>query len=469
MPLWAIPQRHSPQHSLLMTRRSILPRLLALMLAVSTAVPVLGSDELSTNRRTPLVNAVERCRGAVVNLRGRKTVSQNEATDNATVVALEEEARQVNGMGTGVVIDPRGYILTNYHVVQDVLQIQVTTADRETTTATLLAHDPESDLALLKIATREPLQTIPLGTSSDLMLAETVAAVGNAYGYDNTVTVGIISHLNRTVQVNEHQVYRNLIQTDAPINPGNSGGPLINLDGEVIGINVAMRVGAQGIAFAIPINDAVEIASRLLAQTTGDRLLLGLSVSTQYEKGQPRVIVLQAADSDSAASGLKPGDRITAVDGKPVSRSLDFYCALLDKRPGDSLQLAVTSGSPVSLAAARTVTLPLQAATDAATQIAWKPLGLELALASEAEMAGRHPNYNKGLKVVRVRPNSPAEDEGIQPGDVLVAMHGFKTESFENLAYILRQPDLLQKRSFVFYILRNKDPLFGQLRLAEAK
>jgi serine protease Do len=230
-----------------------------------------------------------------------------------------------------------------------------------------------------------------------------------------------------------------------------------------------MRVGAQGIAFAIPINDAVEIASRLLAQTTGDRLLLGMTVSTQYDQGRPRVVVLQAADDGANAMGLKSGDRITAVDGKPVSRSLDFYCALLEKRPGDDLQLAVTGGGTVSLAAARTVTLPLQAATDTATQVAWKPLGLELAIASESEMVGRHPNYNKGLKVIRVRPNSPAEDEGIQPGDVLVAMHGYKTESFENLSYILRQPDLLQKRSFVFYILRNKDPLFGQLRLAESK
>ncbi len=453
-----------------MTRRFLLTRILAATLVLGSCLPVsLWGDELTTNRRTPLVNAVDRCRGAVVNLRGRKSVSQIDETENTAVVALQEEARQVNGMGTGVVIDPRGYILTNYHVVQDVLQIQVTTADRQTATATLLAHDPESDLALLKIATRQPMQTIPLGTSSDLMLAETVAAVGNAYGYDNTVTVGIISHLNRTVQVNENQIYRNLIQTDAPINPGNSGGPLINLDGEVIGINVAMRVGAQGIAFAIPINDAVEIASRLLAQTTGDRLLLGMSVTTQYDNDVPHVVVLQAGGSAPEGSDLVPGDRITAVDGQPVSRSLDFYCALLDKRPGDTLQLSLAKQGPVSLASSRTVTLQLEAATDSSTQIAWRPLGLELVVASESEMSGRHPNYNRGLKVVRVRPSSPAEEEGIQPGDVLVAMHGYKTESFENLAYILRQPDLQQKRTFVFYILRDKDPLFGQLRLAEAK
>ena len=140
-------------------------------------------------------------------------------------------------MGTGVVIDSRGYVLTNYHVVQGVKVIEVSTAEREKTTAKLLAHDPVTDLAILKINTKRPLPTIKIGTSSDLMLAEQVTAVGNAYGYEHTVTLGIISALNRTVQVNDEQVYRNLIQTDAAINPGNSGGPLLNMNGEMIGIN----------------------------------------------------------------------------------------------------------------------------------------------------------------------------------------------------------------------------------------
>ena len=141
---------------------------------------------------TPLVKAVQQCRLSVVNLRGKKTVPDG---DSLT------KTKQVNGMGTGVVIDSRGYVLTNYHVVQGVENIEVATGDREQTTARLLAHDPETDLAILKIETAQPLPTIKLGTSSDLMLAETVSAVGNAYGYEHTVTVGIISQLGRTVQV----------------------------------------------------------------------------------------------------------------------------------------------------------------------------------------------------------------------------------------------------------------------------
>ena len=241
-----------------------------------------------------------------MNLRGRKTVRLEDSPRT-------NDMKQVNGMGTGVIIDPRGYILTNYHVVQDVKQIQVTTSDREKTVGKLIAHDPETDLALLKIDLDRNFPTIPIGTSSDLMLAETVAAVGNAYGYEHTVTVGIISQLGRTVQVNDDQIYRNLIQTDAPINPGNSGGPLLNLDGVMIGINVAVRIGAQGIAFAIPANDAMEVASKLMKQhvveTTG--LQNGFQVTTVFDNHKPSLQV-KSVDPKSPAgrAGIAKGDRI---------------------------------------------------------------------------------------------------------------------------------------------------------------
>ena len=168
------------------SRRSYKTQLLLLSLgALLLLVPT--SMAPGQERETPLVKAVANSRAAVVNLRGRKTVSSD--ASNLT----SDTVKQVNGMGTGVIIDPRGYVLTNYHVVDGVRQIQVTTADRQQTTGELIAHDPQTDLAILKIKTDRPLKTIEIGTSSDLMLAETVAAVGNAYGYEHTVTVGIIS------------------------------------------------------------------------------------------------------------------------------------------------------------------------------------------------------------------------------------------------------------------------------------
>jgi len=209
---------------------------LTMLTATVTEHSAAQSSDRQQERMTPLVKAVQTCRLSVVNLRGKKTIA-----DDTSVT----KTKQVNGMGTGVVIDKRGYILTNYHVVQGVKNIEVPTGDRQKTTARLLAHDPDTDLAVLKIDVDRPLPVIEIGTSSDLMLAETVTAVGNAYGYEHTVTVGIISQLGRTVQVNDDQVYRNLIQTDAAINPGNSGGPLLNMNGDMIGINVAVRIGGH--------------------------------------------------------------------------------------------------------------------------------------------------------------------------------------------------------------------------------
>jgi serine protease Do len=431
---------------------------LALTISASLvlALPSVGSTEVS-ERNTPLVRAVAQCRASVVNLRGRKSVQLEDSDSN--------EMKQVNGMGTGVIIDPRGYILTNYHVVQGVKQIQVTTSQCEKMTGRLIAHDPESDLALLKIDSNQQLPTIPIGTSSDLMLAETVAAVGNAYGYEHTVTVGIISQLGRTVQVNDDQIYRNLIQTDAPINPGNSGGPLLNLDGKMIGINVAVRIGAQGIAFAIPSNDAMEIASRLMAQHVHEQTSLqhGMTVTTVFENHQPVLIVKDVEPMSPAdRAGVEKGDRIFSINGETAVRSLDLHASVLTMSHSDELRLDVNHRGRE-----QQVAFKLASSGDSqVNQVAWKMLGLNLKPATTQQMDGRHPNYQQGLVVTRVRENSPAELEGIMAGDILVAMHGWKTESLENLQYILEQPDIQNRKNFMFYILREKEPFWGKLRVA---
>ncbi|MCG8448677.1 MAG: trypsin-like peptidase domain-containing protein, partial [Pirellulales bacterium] len=204
------------------------------------------------------MRAVRDAGPAVVNIQGQKSVSEAEE-------GAPSAPRQVNGMGTGVVIDPRGYILTNHHVVDGVRRINITLAGGQTYVAQIVAYEKKSDLAIIRIRTPSLLPVIHLGTSEDLMEGETVIAMGNAFGYEHTVTTGIISALHRNVQVNETQQYLDLIQTDASINPGNSGGPLLNIDGEMVGVNVAVRAGAQGIGFAIPIDKALEIATRLLS------------------------------------------------------------------------------------------------------------------------------------------------------------------------------------------------------------
>ena len=189
-----------------------------------------------TSRRTPIVDAVERAKLSVVNISSEK----HSASNNRWPFKPEESQRpKVSGMGTGVIVDPRGFILTNHHVVDKVQGIEVHLADGTNLPAQVIQSDREMDLAVLKVEAGKPLIPMTIGSSADLMLGETVITIGNAFGYENTVSQGIVSNLKRDVTLADEQVYHRLIQTDACINPGNSGGPLINLDGELVGINVA--------------------------------------------------------------------------------------------------------------------------------------------------------------------------------------------------------------------------------------
>ena len=235
---------------------------------VASAIVALGSAPTpaarggESLRRTPVVKAVEKAQPCVVNISSEKKAGSS----SRWPFSSEESARpRVNGMGTGVLVDGRGYILTNHHVVDKVQTIEVHLFDGSNHLARVIQQDKDTDLALIKIEANRPLPAIAVGTSGDLMVGETVITIGNAFGYENTVSVGIVSALKRNVTLSDEQVYRNLIQTDACINPGNSGGPLINIEGELIGINVATRSGAQGIGFALPIDDVKRVATEMLS------------------------------------------------------------------------------------------------------------------------------------------------------------------------------------------------------------
>ena len=425
-----------------------------MMFAVVTDTCHAQRENRQRERMTPLVKAVQQCRLSVVNLRGKKTI----ADENSTT-----KTKQVNGMGTGVVIDKRGYILTNYHVVQGVKNIEVTTGDRKKTTARLLAHDPETDLAVLKIDVDEELPVISIGTSSDLMLAETVTAVGNAYGYEHTVTVGIISQLGRTVQVNDEQIYRNLIQTDAAINPGNSGGPLLNTYGEMIGINVAVRIGAQGIAFAIPVNDAMKVAAKLIKKLVAEDVYHGIATRTIYVDDQPQLMVVSVEpDSPAYEAGVKRGDRITRVNDSIASHALHFHSAFVGDDYRNGVQLTLNKQGIET-----NVRIEPAVVDSPVSTVAWKDIGIKVIDVPKGEMVGMHKNYKQGLRVTDVRPNSPAEAEGILAGDIIVAMHGWKTETIENLSFVLSEDIVRNQSDFMFYILRDKEPFWGQMRIAE--
>jgi serine protease Do len=416
-------------------------------------------------RETAIVKAVQRVRASVVNIRGEKTV-----TAAAGQAPGAEASHRVNGMGTGVIIDSRGYILTNHHVVDGVREILVTLVGGERYVAKLLTRDMETDLAVIKIDAANPLSVMPIGTSSDLMPGETVIAVGNAYGYEHTVTRGIVSALHRAVQVSDAQSYDNLIQTDASINPGNSGGPLLNIDGEMIGINVAVRAGAQGIGFAIPADKVVAVATSLLASCNVTRTRIGL-VSSNDAAGSQQGMTVGAveASSPAAEAGLIAGDVITSVEDVEVRRPLDFQRAMLDRKPGQQVHLAVRRGRD-SLALRLTLGDAAAEAAKTDSQPAWDLLGVELKpIPPEEFHATRPTRYRGGLLVTAVRPGSPAATQGIVPGDVLVGMHIWETVTLENVAYILKRPDFASLTSVKFFILRGDETLYGHWSLNSPK
>src|ERR1019366_4633374 len=208
--------------------------------------------------------------------------------------------KPMNGMGTGIIIDPRGYIVTNQHVVDDVSALRIRLADGASLSAVVIARHPELDLAIIKIEATSPLPVMPIGTATDLMVGETVIAVGNAYGYEHTVSVGVVSAIKRDVSLNESMAYKSLIQTDASINPGNSGGPLVNINGELVGVNVAIRAGAQGIGIAIPVDHMVKSVSQMLKARRRSATYDGLSCHDVLQTsgdGLVRKVIVDRVDS----------------------------------------------------------------------------------------------------------------------------------------------------------------------------
>ena len=418
-----------------------------------------GAAQASELRRTPIVRAVQAAAPSVVNIHGHKFVDEDG-------VASATGTKRVNGMGTGVVIDQRGYIITNHHVIEGVRRIQVTLGDGRTQIARLVARDPHTDLAIIKIKTNEPLPLLKIGTSSDLMTGEPVIAVGNAYGYHHTVTRGIVSALKRTVEVTDSQKYYDLIQTDASINPGNSGGPLLNVDGEMVGINVAVRVGAQGIGFAIPADKAMDVAARLMRSERVRSLQTahGIQGISKVADGRWKFMVKKvAANSAAAKAGIQPGDAICSISGLRIDRQLDIERALLGRTTGDEIELVVARGQVENKArlvlgngprVASRLPPQREPSTPPAENTVWSAMGMSLTPVTPEDLRHSDGKYKGGLRVETVARDSLAARHGIETGDILVGVHRWETASFEDLDYILHRSTLDEGQAVRFYVVR---------------
>ena len=424
----------------------------------------------SSARRTPVVEAVQKVQPSVVSISSEK----KSASNSRWPFSAEENARpRVSGMGTGVILDGRGYVLTNYHVVDKVQGIEVHLSDGTVYPARVLQFDESMDLAMLKVDAGRALPAVTIGSSSDLMVGESVITIGNAFGYENTVSVGIISALKRNVTLADDQVYRNLIQTDACINPGNSGGPLVNIDGELIGINVAVRAGAQGIGFALPVDEVKKVAAemmstRRLASTwhglVADELMSPLGVSK-------RTVVLADVQPGSPAetAGFKPGDQVVKVGEQSVSTALDIERGLLDASPGRPTKVTFRrAGQEQSLALD---VKPLPRTTSDPGEQVWQVLGLRTTPVASEYVVAASPKLRGGLYIQAVQAGSAAEGAHIQKGDILIGMNvgarHWETIRTDNILFILRQPELTQVPNMEFYIVRRNSIHRGTISLAE--
>jgi serine protease Do len=416
------------------------------------------------NRYTEEVMAVKRAAPSVVNLQGQKT---ERSTGRVSSV------NQVNGMGTAVIIDPRGYLLTNSHVVDDVSNLRATLSDKRTVPVRVIASDKSTDLAVLKIDVREDLPVIDIGTSSDLMVAEPVLAIGNAYGYSHTVTGGRISALKRPVPVTDDFSYPDTIQTDAAINPGNSGGPLLNAEGKMIGINVAVRVGANGIAFAIPIDYALTVASDLVSRTLNRGVSLNMQFEDDFSANERRLLVKRTEIQTGDEGEIQAGDEIVTVSGRAVKSRLDLALALIDQKDVN-----------VPLSFRRNGTIQeviLQARIDrsrqgsiaqvngARSKLVWDALGVQVApvdretlirIMGEPTVRG----YSGAVEVLKVRPEGVAASRNIQSGDLIIGIHDWQTTSEAELEFILQRPELFAADR-KFWLGRNGKLMEGEVRL----
>jgi serine protease Do len=342
-------------------------------------------------------------------------------------------------LGSGFILDKEGYIVTNNHVVEDADKIKVRLSNEKEFDAEVVGRDPKTDLALIKINDADNLTPMPMGNSDKIEVGSWVVAIGSPFGFEQTVTAGIVSAKGRFLGSGE---YDDFLQTDASINPGNSGGPLINMNGEVVGINTAIVASGQGIGFAIPINLAKNIVAQLKDGGEVTRGWLGVGIQNltpelkDYYKIGDRdgVLVMQVFEGNPAAeAGIKAKDVITEVDGKPIADTRELSRSIADSPVGKDVTVTLFRDGkelkiPVTLAKRDDSVEPKTVGQEADEALGFKVSELT------PEKARRFGFDEKetGVIVTWVDPEGNAGDAGLQPGDLVKEVDRNSIESLED-------------------------------------
>ena len=378
-------------------------------------------------RRDAIVDVVQKASPAVVYIGTEHIIEQPRYRGNFFEeflgVPSERRRQSVQSLGSGVIIDAAGIVLTNDHVIHGAAAIHVILADGRQLDAEVMGSDAENDLAVLKVQSKTPLPVAKLGTSADLMIGETAIAIGSPFGLRKTVTSGVVSAVGRSFKA-DGRVYNDFIQTDASINPGNSGGPLLNIDGEVIGINTAIYASGQGIGFAIPADKVRRIVAELTHFGKVRAAWIGihpqdLAAPLAQSLGWDRYYGVAVADLDSNSpaerAGVRTGDIIAEVGGTRVESSEDFNARMRGYPAGTAVGLSVFREGSLREVSVTTVPFP----TKLAESMAWDRLGLRV-----------KPSQG-GLAISAVRSGSSAARVGISTGDMILKVNNQTMSSLD--------------------------------------
>ncbi len=392
--------------------------LLALLLSCSLGLPAAHAVPDDSPRRTPIVEAVAVATPAVV------AIEVEVAVRSPFLLFGQEMSR---GEGSGVIVDKDGVVLTNAHVVDGASALTVRLSDGRSFPARVVAVDGPADIAVLKVDGARGLPVLPMADSDDLLLGETVIAIGNPLGLGLTVSTGVVASTARDLPVGDGPV-QTWIQTDAAINPGNSGGALIDLEGRLIGINTFIRRDAEGVGFAIPVNRVRKVAADLLAYGEVQLPWLGVTLidvpgGRRGHPGARTAALVRMVDGrgPAAAAGMVPGDVVLTVDGHRIMSRADLNARLAEKQPGDAVVLGVqrpTGDVSFPVTSAR---LPAKMGRRVVDQ------GLGVAFRG----------VPGGLLAATVEPDGAWARSGLLAGDVLVAVDGDPVSSVDDLVHAL--------------------------------
>jgi len=427
-----------------------LERTIFLTLCTLILIQAPGSYAHELNRETAVVKAVRAVSPAVVNISSAYEVRKR--TSPFSGFGLNpffdeffrdffdprfERRQQNTSLGSGVIIDgQKGLILTNAHVIQKAGTIKVVLQDEREFEARIVGADPDSDLAVLKIDSKDRLPAIKMGSSEDLMIGETVIAIGNPFGFSHTVTTGVISAINRSIRAQD-RVYHDFIQIDASINPGNSGGPLLNINGDLIGINTAIYAKAQGIGFAIPIGKARKIISDLIQYGEVIQAWIGITVQNMddslaryLEVPGDKGVVIKTVEPKSPAkmAGMQESDIILFLDNKKINSVDDYKSVTKSTAAGDTLNAKLWRNGKKQNVVINTKVYPLELAED----LAFRLLGIRVEDLTKKKRKAYRIYAREGVVISKIKRNSYLDQIGAQPGDVIRQIDDYTIQTYED-------------------------------------